>query len=167
MVDIVFGDYSKKILRMGAFLVRKKLHTDIKTISEDMSHCGNPAIAAINKILVAGADNIEPGFQRRTAKDFGQLGLWILYKDTAYRDVFFWMLYQILSRADTLLPLVEPFVKPVNEWYPNDWVHQQQESQRLKQEHKIPDNGKCLGESIYTPSIQNKRHKKILEGKNA
>ena len=164
MADILFGEYSKKVVRLGVKLMRKKLGADVKVVEHDLKYCPNPCIRALDKIITTASDNIKPEFQRKTVRELGKLALWIIYKDTAYRDVFFWILYKILKLADKLLPLVEPYVKPPNEWYPNMWEDSRQKTREMKEKGEIPRNAMSPEETIFTPAIQDKRHKKILAG---
>lgn len=165
MADVIFGEYSKKIIRLGLALVHKKLGVSTKIVAEDLQYCQNPVIRGLNKVLLAGSNNIKRQHQSQRIKEVGQLFLWIMYKDTAYRDVFFWMLYQVLKRADKILPLIEPYVKDPEDWTPNLWHESKQQTKKLRKEGKLPDYAKSMEETIFTPSIQDRRHQKILKGK--
>ena len=151
MVDVMFGEFQKKLLRIGAELIRKKMGASTQVIDYDIEGSVNQAVRALDKILIGSAEKIKPNYQRRMIKDYGRLGLWIMVKDTAYKDYFFWMLYNILKNADTLLPLVEPYVKSPNEWYPNIWYDSKVESKKLKSENKIPDYAMSEIEKIFVP----------------
>lgn len=164
MADVIFGEYSKKIIRLAAKLVRKKLKVDTVVVDSDLRSNQNHAVKAINTVLLAGANQLKPKYQRDTIKQLGQLGLWIVTKDTAYRDVFFWAIYQLLKRADKLLPLLEPYVKPAEEWQPNLWYDSKQITKEKRKKGELPDFGQSMEETVFTPSIQDKRHKEILGG---
>jgi len=162
MADVLFGEYSKKIIRLAAKLVRKKLKVDAMVVDSDLKSSKNAAVRAVNTVLLAGGNQIKEKYQRETVKELGQLGLWVVYKDTAYRDVFFWILYQLLKRADKILPLLEPYVKPAEEWQPNLWHDSKQITKEKRKKGELPDYGKSMEETVFTPSIQDKRHKEIL-----
>jgi len=72
-------------------------------------------------------------------------------KDTAYRDAFFWVLYKILKMADKLLPLIEPYVKPPEEWFPNVWQDGIDATAKGKADGTIPKNGLSQVESMFIP----------------
>jgi len=72
------------------------------------------------------------------------------------------MLYQVLKRADKILPLLEPYVKDPSDWTPNLWHESKEKTKQLRKEGKLPDYAKSMEETIFTPSIQNHRHKKLL-----
>jgi hypothetical protein len=165
MADISFGGYSKKIIRLTVSLLYRKLHVNSAIIADDLSRTPNEGIKAINTILLAGANQLKPKYQRETVRGLGQLGLWIVYKDTAYRHVFFWIIYQLLKRADKILPLIEPYVKPAEEWYPNVWFDSQAVTDEKVKKGELPKSYKSMEESVFTPQIQDMRHNKILRGK--
>jgi len=161
MTGIAFGEREKKVFRILLKMGMGKLKIEQKVAEENLAFSANPIIKALNTILRACANQIKPTWQRDCTKLYGQALLWIIQKDTAYRDQVFWMLYQMLKRADKLLPLVEPYVKPPEEWYPNKHLDSVRETHRLKKEGKISDDSKSFVESIFTPVIQDKRHSKI------
>lgn len=163
MVDLGYGNQSKKIIRMAAKLVCFKLNIDAQIIDEDLKYNQNQVVRNLNSALTLGAELIKPSWQRKTVKQLGQLGLWIVIKDTAYRDAFFWILYQVLKRADKLLVMIEPYVKPPEEWTPNVWKDSKLKTKKLKDTGHIGANAMCLEETIFTPNIQNKRQKELLK----
>jgi hypothetical protein len=120
-----------------------------QVIDYDIEGTSNEAIAALDKILVGTTDRIKSNYQKRMVKDYGRLALWILTKDTAYRDEFFWMLYNLLQNADVILPLVKPYVKDPSEWYPNVWVDGKEKSRELRKQNRIPDFAMSLTEKVY------------------
>jgi hypothetical protein len=163
MSDIVTGEFPKKIIRMAVKLIRKYLKADAKKVEEDLKFCKNPVTKVVNRVLLAGANKLKPEYQRNAVKELGQLGLWILQKDTAYRDVFFWMLYQLLKMSNKLLPIVERYVKPPEEWTPNIWYDSKQITIDKKEQGKIPVGSKSFEETIYVPDIQEKRQAKLIK----
>ena len=129
-------------------------------IDENLKFYPNPVIKSLNNILIAATDQIKPYWQRRMTRQYGQLIIWLVAKDTAYRDVFFWMLSKILEKADKLLILIEPFVKPPEQWSPNLWHASIGRTAQLRKEGKLPDNTHSFEESVWVKAIQDKRHKR-------
>jgi len=156
LVDIYFGEFQKKLIRIGAELIRRKMGASTQVINYDIEGSSNEVVKALDKIIVGTSDRIEPRYQKQMIKDYGRLGLWILTKDTAYRDEFFWMLYNLLKNADKLLPLVEPYVKNPDEWYPNLWHQSKQKSKKLKEENRIPDYEMSVQEKVFKPRSNKK-----------
>lgn len=161
----MWGEQPKKILRLLLKLGYRHLKTSESHIEKSLEYTPNPAIKNINKGFLAGVNQIKPKYQRQTAKAYTQLAIWIVTKDTAYRDLFFWVIYQILKRADKLLPLIEPYVKEPKDWYMNTWVESKDKTKKLKKEGKIPDYAKSKEEQIYTPALQKKRLAELTKRK--
>jgi hypothetical protein len=151
MVDIYFGEFQKKLIRVGAELIRKKMGASTQVIDYDIEGSSNEVVKALDKIIIGTATRIKSKYQQRMVKDYGRLALWILTKDTAYRDAFFWMLYNLLLNAEKLLVLIKPYVKDPKEWYSNVWVDGKEKSKELKEQGRIPDFGMSLTEKVYVP----------------
>ena len=162
-MDIMLGETQKKLIRLAVRLLRRKLGKCATqgNLHNDMINCGNPGIARIHRTVEKWAKQLNSDFQRETTLELSELGLWILYKDTAYRDVFFCILADLLIHSDELLEEIKPYVKHPDKWYTNNWVKSKEKSKKLKDSGEIPPYAKSLEESIYTPSEQNKRLKKI------
>ena len=132
----------------------------MKIIDENLKFYPNPIIKNLNAALIVTTDQIKPYWQRTMMKQYGQLILWLIAKDTAYRDVFFYMLSMILKQADKLLVLIEPYVKPFEQWIPNTWFDSLEKTKQLKKEGKLPDNGHSFEESMWIKDTQDKRHER-------
>lgn len=163
MTDIAWGEHSKKILRLLLKLGYHHLKVDMAIVDENLKFYPNPVIKSLNNLLIASTDQIEPYWQRRMTRQYGQLILWLVAKDTAYRDVFFWMLNEMLKKADKLLVLIEPYVKPPEEWTPNLWHNSKKKTEQLKKDGKLPDNMHSFEESMWIKSVQDKRHKRNMK----
>ena len=160
MVGIAYGEHSKKVLRLLLKLGYRHLKVDMNIISDSLEFSANPVTKSLNNLLVAGASQIKPYWQRRMTQQYGQLILWLVTKDTAYRDVFFWILDQLLKKADKLRILIKPFVKPPEEWSPNLWHASKEKTAQQRKEGKLPDNTHSFEESVWVKAIQDKRHKR-------
>jgi len=165
MADVAFSERQKKIFRILLKLGMAKLKFEEKVIAENLTYSPNEVIKNLNALLLAGANQIQPDWQRHCIKLYGRALLWIIQKDTAYRDVFFWMLYQLLKKSKELIPIVEPYVKPPEEWIPNLWDNSRKKTRLLKKEGKIPADMKSFEETIFVPDTQDKRHQKLLKKK--
>jgi hypothetical protein len=163
MTDIAWGEHSKKILRLLLKLGYHHLKVDMDIIDENLRFYPNPIIKNLNDIITIGANQIKPYWQRRMLKQYGQLILWLIAKDTAYRDVFFWILNEILKKADELQVLIKPFVKPPEQWSPNLWHASKEKTVQLKKDGKLPNNTHSFEESVWVKAIQDKRHQKNIK----
>lgn len=167
MTDIIYGERLKKVFRMLLKLGYKTLKKDMDMISQDLDYNQNPVIRNLNAILKLGAYNLhqQDDYQRNETLKYGQAGLWIVTKDTAYRDMFFWTFDKILEHADEFRKLLKPYVKPPEEWIPNLWQASKDKTKELKKKKLIPDDDQSFEETMFTPQIQDKRHKKLLNKK--
>jgi len=166
MADIILGERTKKILRMVLKTGYKFLKKDMNMISEDLKYSQNPVVKNLNTLLLLTGEQLNKvNYQKRMVLGYGQAFLWIVSKDTAYRDAFFWSLDKLLEHPEELRKILKPYVKPPNEWIPNLWQDSRLKTRKNQQQGKLPKYAKCLEETIFTPDIQNKRHKKILNKK--
>lgn len=161
--DIAWGEHSKKILRLLLKLGYHHLKVDADIVDENLRFYPNPVIKNLNAVLTIGANQIKPYWQRKMTLCYGQLALWLIGKDTAYRDEFFWTLNEILKKSDELQTLIKPYVKPPEQWTPNLWQDSKNKTKRLREEGKLPDNAFSFEESIWVKDIQDKRHKKNIK----
>ncbi len=157
MVDIVgHGDKYKRIIKIAEGWLRKKLDASVSGVHDDMTHCGNKAFQRIARILNEGADTITSGYQQRTVRNYGELFLWILYKDTAYRDVAVWILWQLLEEGEALKKELKPYLKDPEDFYVNAWVESKQHTKEKMEKGEISKHSKSLDELIFTPPAQQK-----------
>jgi len=151
MAGVEYAEWDKKILRMGLGVICRKLKKKEPVRNNDIECSPNPVVRILDKLLVVTADNLKAPWQHDTAKTFGKFFLWLVSKDTAYRDAFFWALYKLLKMSDKILPLLEPYVKPPEKWFPNVWQDGKDETARLRKEGAIPKNGLSHVESMFLP----------------
>lgn len=164
-MDIIHGERTKKVFRMMLKLGYKTLKTDMKRIGQDLEISQNPVVRNLNTlILVTGGHLKDSGvnWQKDHVIGYGQAMLWTITKDTAYRDLFFWMLNEALKHPDEFREMLKPYVKPPKEWIPNQWAFSMKKTTLMRKKNQIPANGKSMEETIFTPPIQDKRHKKLL-----
>ena len=154
-MDIMADGKSKKYIRAATYLLRKKLHTDIETMHEDLIHSGNPAVALVVSELNKAASEVKEAYQQKTVRELGELLLWIVTHDTAYRDIIFYLLYRLGD--DTMKKLLAPYYKTPSMWYVNTWHDTKELTAKEKEEGKIPDGTMSHAETIFVPQIQRKR----------
>lgn len=157
-MDIMGITKHKKVIRATTWLLRKKLGDCARqeNIHNDLINSGNPSIQFFSQLLAYAGNSLKEKYQSNTVKSLGELFLWILYKDTAYRDVFFWILDQVLQKADEIRIWIKPYVKEPKDWYPNVWHETKKHSSKLKKECRIPSYGKSADEKIFVPEEQAK-----------
>lgn len=167
-MDIIHGELTKKVFRMLRKTGYKFLKTDMDNMGKDLAISQNPVVRNLNNLLELTASHLKDSgvhWQRDVLLGYGRAFIWLITKDTAYRDMFFWALDKLLARAEEFRKMLKPYVKEPKDWTPNRWAFSMKKTQRLRKANKIPANGKSMEETIYTPPIQDKRHKKILNQK--
>lgn len=167
MAGITFGERTKKVLRMMMKLGYKTLKLDLRIISDDLEHSQNPVVRNLNTLLMIGANHLHQrdDYQKLMVLKYGQTGLWIVTKDTAYCDMFFWVLDKLLEHPEKMREMLKPYVKPPEEWIPNLWEAGRTQTRKLAEANKLPPYAKSMEESVYTPPIQEKRHQKFMKKK--
>lgn len=167
MADIILGERLKKVFRMLLKLGYKTLKKDMAMVGNDLKYNQNPVIKNLNALTVLTAYNLhqKDNWQRNMVLSYGQSLLWIITKDTAYRDPFFWALDKLLEHPEEMRKMLKPYVKPPEEWIPNLWQKAKDKSNELKKQGEIPKDAKSLEETFFTPTTQLKRLKKIMNKK--
>ncbi len=167
MADIVHGEKLKKIFRMLLKLGLKFSGRDMQMIGNDLKYNQNPVIKNLHTLLLVSAGHLHQrdDWQKRTMTEYGQSLLWMVSKDTAYRDPFFWMIDKALEHPEEFKKILAPYVKPPEEWIANQWEASREKSKRLKDTGQIAKHQKSLEETMFTPGIQEKRHKKYLKNR--
>jgi hypothetical protein len=161
MADIIaWGDKHKKLIKIADGWLRRKIGASVDVVHKDLSNCGNPVFFRIAKILNKAADYVDTKYQQKIIRDYGELFLWIMYKDTAYRDPAFWILYQLLDNAEVIKKELEPYVKEPEDWYVNCWNRSKINTAKGRKDGRIPNNRKSFDESIFTPPEQLQKLKK-------
>lgn len=165
MPDIGFADTKKRIFRLALGWARKKYCEGKKAdaIRDDIRNCGNPVIREFHKLILEVSDNIEENYQNALIRDISEFGLWILYKDTAYRDPFFWVLKRILEKKDEIMPLIDKYYKEPKNWYINTWTATKKNTAKLRKQGKLPDTQLAPDEDIFVPQYQYKKIYDIID----
>jgi len=162
MTDIYQGELQKRYVRMALWLLKKKLGecADSKNIKEDMENCGNIIFSKLYQHLMDVTKEIKEAPQRHAVRDVSELGIWIAYKDTAYKDIIIYMLNEIINDKE-ICAAIKKQVKPPSEWYPNVWHETKKQTEEGKKKGTVSKYGKSFAEKIFTPSEQAKRFKKL------
>ncbi len=90
-------------------------------------------------------------------EQFSDFGLWIMYKDTAYRQIFVWFLKQILDNKEYLMPLVDKYYVDIDDMYVNLWSNTKKKTREMQESGELPVGILSEAEKYFVPSEQ-KRH---------
>lgn len=164
MADIIFGDDIKHSIRLAAWWLRKDYSKKQGDVHNDIINCGNPIVAEIHKIIYDASDQIKEKYQRAIGIDYPELAIWIMYKDTAYRQVFFYVLKKLMDKKDELMPFLEKYYVEPKDWYINRWADSKAETQKKKDSGELVDvpGSMSFEETFWTPAYQLERNKAIL-----
>jgi len=160
-MDIVIADKIKLEMRIArGYLLRKikkEYNTTLDDIIYDLECSGNPVVTQIWNTVKKNADECIMDWQRKEVKIWSAIFLWILSKDTAYRDLFFVIGKELLDAKDKIYPELLKLAKDPEHWYPN--AHQKSMDRRteMKQKGELIEGGIPYDESIAVPSRQKKR----------
>jgi hypothetical protein len=162
-MEMLLAESDKRIIKWGLWLMRKKLGESAskERIHDDVMHCGNLAIREIETIINNAVNNINASYQKEIVSQLNEFGIWVCYKDTAYRDIFFWILNEILKNPDKYRELIKPYVKEPKKWHVNIWQETKEITKKGKEDGTIPKTTVSLGESVFVRKIQNERLNKI------
>lgn len=162
-MEILLAETDKRLVKWTLFLLRKKLgeQASAKAIHDDMQNCGNLGIKVINDLICDTASFVKCDHQKNIIIDLTELGLWICYKDTAYRDIFFYLLDEILKRADEIRALIKPYVKPPEQWHVNVWIDSKNLTAEQVKKGEILQGSVSMAESVHVREVQKDRLSKI------
>ena len=164
-LDIVPADRDKWYMRIAMKWFIKK-YSDGKNsdiIHEEMRDCGNPVIRFMLKTRDRVISNVSETYQQQLITMFSDFGLWIMYKDTAYRQIFMWMMKEILDNKDTLLPMVEKYYSEPEDWYVNLWNKTKKRTKELQESGELPIGMLSEAEKYFVPSEQKRKMLEELE----
>lgn len=163
-MDIIQSEKAKKYIRMGVAVLRKMLGkcAHPENIHKDLSMSGNPIAQYLSQLINITADQIEDSeWQERTIRELGELGVWMLTKDTGYRPMFFWALDKMLDDHVALKKMIAPYVQEPHEWYPNVWGRTKKNSKKFRKKKLLPRYGVSPDEEIFIPFKQEQKLNKI------
>lgn len=160
-MKITKTDYEKRLLQIAIkwfikHYTKGEKNVDIK---DDIEHCGNPVIRKVYKqVITEMLKNIDEsaGHQIHRIDEVVTFLLWILYKDTAYRQPAMWAFRKLLEMKDELMPYLEDIDEPCD-WYVNRWVESKKMTSEGIERGDVPESGMSVAESFFVPELQQVR----------
>jgi len=163
MADINHGDKAKFTIRLMMWYFHKKYDSNKnKNISFDIENCGNPVIRLLRKKIRNTTKHIQTEYHNTVSNDMVDLMLWILYKDTAYRQPFFYALKDILDSKDELMPMLEKYIVEPDDWYMNRWKKAKELTYEQRKDKKIPSLGMSVEEKFFVPDLQHENYDRLF-----
>jgi len=164
-MEMILSQSDKRVVKIAMYLLRKKLgeSASAEAIHNDMKNCGNLGVRKVSSIITEASEFVKCDWQKRIVADLSEFGLWVCYKDTAYRDIFFYILDEICKNADEIRKQIKPYVKPPEKWHVNVWIDSKNETRKELEEGKILPGTVSIAESVHVPGIQKDRLQKLLK----
>lgn len=159
-MDVMGSERIKTIIRLVVYLFRKKLGkcAEVQAVHNDMINCANPVFQLLTQIINEASNNItDEEYQQRTVKELGELALWLLYKDTGYRDILFWIMKQVCNNKEAFEKALENYYQEPEQWYVNVWSKTKKNSKKMRKKKQIPKYEVSPDEEIFVPQRQIKK----------
>ena len=157
----------KKILLFTEDKIKNHDFSRYDEVHSDMMYCSNKAVRHVFDIVIEELNTVEDEDIRRISLMYVELLFWILPGDTAYRDPFFWSLYKIGNPTIKRLIKEHPtnLIKSPKNWYGAVLSRARDATTELRESGEISRFGFSESEAICVPEIQNKKLKRIIEGR--
>lgn len=127
-------------------------------IEVTQNEVGQYLLSTITKEL----DQIEDKEIKESVTMLSDIFIWCMIRDTAYRDQFFWSLWQIGNKEVKRRIRLHPtkLVRPPRLWYSNLWLKGGRESKKQRASGELMLGEFSTLESPCVPHIQNKEVKR-------
>ena len=164
--------YKSKLTKTEIWLIKKVLifiknklveqGSLYQYIKEDINATQNESCSYLIPIIAKEIEQLEDEELKKPLKILFDIFIWCMIRDTAYRDQFFWSLWQIGNKEIRELIKQHPtkLVRPPKLWYSTLWVAGKKESQEKRARGELKLGEFCDLESPCVPHIQNKEVKR-------
>lgn len=157
-VDIYLTDL---ILKYTYNKIYNKEVTENFARTMNLSKFSNSVIAEFNNAITKIVNEQCEGKEIDRYLLFIHLLLYIVMHDTAYRDVFFWGIYQLANKP--IKKMVEPYYVPLNKCYLRLYMDGKEHTRKLKEQGLLPKHGKSLPEKYCVPRFRQEHIQKIIK----
>jgi hypothetical protein len=159
-MHFILKEAFKKAKELGMITDSDKKIIDI--MHDDLKNCTNYPIRKLYFKMLESAKGMGEEYQANVISELGVPILWILYRDTAYRDPFFWMLNEMIQDPDFISNLKQ-YVKPPEMWYCSNWRKSKESTANLKARGELSTFEMSEEEKIFVPKYQQEKHDRILK----
>lgn len=175
-MDILGADDMKWTMRIIAHYAMKKLESEMKKqynvqvpkdksfidyVHDDLGVCTNPGIRKIYKQLLLAGQHMPTQHHSSMIVDLGSFLLWVVYKDTAYRDPLFWIINNIMEDPE-FKDNIKDYVTQPMDWYCPRWIQSKESTEKLRNEGIIPEYDMSPDEKRFVPAEQFKEINKMV-----
>jgi len=176
MFDITQADNLKFKFRLFMYFINKELtketgkhglklqdgQTVFDAINEDMKVCTNPVIRSMYNKMMESTQYMDEKYQAEIIKQFGGVFLWILYRDTAYRDPFFWVISEVI-KDPCFQDNLNQYVKSPDMWYCPNWNKSKKITAEKRDVGELTRFELSPTENIFVPKMQAQEWDNILQ----
>ena len=143
--------YMENRIKYDTFSKYNEIHSDMQAIS-------NKSVNHVFNIVQEELDSVVDEDLKRISVMFAELMLWIVPRDTAYRDSFFWSLNKVGNLAIKKLIREHPtqLVKSPKNWYGSVLLRARAKTKELRNAGKLSAFEFSESESICVPHLANK-----------
>jgi len=114
--------------------LKKKYNLHLIDIFYDLENCGNGIIRELWAEIMEVSNSCDKKYYQKILRDWGAIFLFILYKDTAFRDQVWYVLDKFANKVvndEKLNSELKKLVKQPRQWYCN--VHE------IARSHQVDD----------------------------
>jgi len=162
MAKIAQKELSKQMTKKYDIKLEKG-ETFIDRVHNDLRLSTNPAVRKIYQQIVEAGQAMPTDYHSSTICDLGAFALWVMYKDTDYRDPFFWLLYNLVNDKSFSKDL-QPFVKQPCDWYCPQWIKSKNRTEQLKKDGVISEFDISQEEGRFVPELQFQEINNMIKG---
>lgn len=159
-MHFILREIEKQAKNMG--LVTPDEKSAIEVMHDDLINCTNYPIRKMYTKMMESAGYMGESYQATIISDMGAPILWMAYRDTAYRDPFFWWLYEVFSDPE-MLKALKTYVKPPSMWYCPNWKQSKDATKYKKDSGEIKTFDMSPEEKMFVPKFQQDELDKILK----
>jgi hypothetical protein len=148
---------------------KKKVH-----IHDTLQNAGNPLVELIFNIIVEATSNLADHNKHvNSEKDYNryretvglplETGLYVAYTDSAYKDIFtfiIWRFKEELKKHPEIVEYLDNNVKQPSNWYYNNWEKTRLETVEKQKRGELQEGELCEGEQLLVDDQQ----KNVVEG---
>ena len=157
----------KKILLYIENRIKYDTFSRYNDIHSDMQAISNKAVNYVFNIVQEELDSVNDEDLKRISVMFAEMMLWIVPRDTAYRDPFFWSLNKIGNPSIRKCIKEHPtrLVKHPKDWYGAVLFRARDKTQELRKSGELDAFEFSESEGVCVPHIASKAINKMIRGK--
>jgi len=176
MLDIKQADNLKFRIRLFTYFINRELtkkakeyglilkegQTVIDAMREDLENCTNLPIRNIYFKISEASNKMGENYQTEIIQQYSIIFLWILYRDTAYRDPFFWVISEVVNNP-VFMEQLKPYVKPPDLWYCPNWNKSKKNTLDKKISGELGRFELSPEEKVFVPKFQREFQDNIIK----